>query len=230
MYTLTFNKDGTQLLAAGYDRSIFLWEVTNPASPPAPKLLTGHTAVVNSLAFNPIYPALFASTSDDKTLVIWNVTADQHTDPVLGLNESMEAVTFSPNGQWLASATNNNTVLLWELDSQRCSETWDRATCQPNRLGTPLVGHNAQVQNVVFLSDTALVSSSGDGQLILWNLDKAFWYKHACNIVNRRFSESEYRAYIENRLNLGVLNIFSWFARSFGPKAPAFEAPDCISQ
>ncbi|HEU0294610.1 MAG TPA: WD40 repeat domain-containing protein, partial [Anaerolineales bacterium] len=229
MYTLAFNQDGTQLLAAGLERTIYLWDVTNPASPPTPRQLVGHTAVVNSLGFNPIYPSLFASTSDDKTLVIWNVDADEHTEPVLGLNESMEAVTFSPNGQWLASATNNNTVLLWELDSERCSKTWDKDTCQPNRLGTPLVGHNAQVQNVVFLSDTALVSSSADGQMILWNLDKSFWYKHACDIVNRGFSTSEYRQYIENRINLGLLNVFSWFADLFGAKRPPLEAPYCIS-
>jgi WD40 repeat protein len=229
MYTLAFNQDGTQLLAAGLERTIYLWDVTNPASPPTPRQLVGHTAVVNSLAFNPIYPSLFASTSDDKTIVIWNVDANEHTEPVLGLNESMEAVTFSPNGQWLASATNNNTVLLWELDSERCSKTWDTDTCQPNRLGTPLVGHNAQVQNVVFLSDTALVSSSADGQMILWNLDKSFWYEHACDIVNRGFSKSEYRQYIENRINLGLLNVFSWFADLFGAKRPALEAPYCIS-
>jgi WD40 repeat protein len=229
MYVLTFNEDGTQLLAAGYDRTIYSWDVTNPASPSNPNLLTGHTAFVNSLAFDPIYPSLFASTSDDKTLVIWNVDKDEHTDPVLGLNESMEAVTFSPNGQWLASATNNNTVLLWELDSERCSEAWDKDTCQPNRLGMPLVGHAAQVQNVVFLSDTALVSSSADGQLILWNLDKSFWYQHACDIVKRPFSDSEYRQYIENRINLGLLNVFSWFLDLFGAKAPTLAEPACIS-
>jgi WD40 repeat protein len=230
MYALTFNQDGNQLFTAGYDWDIYQWDVTNPASPPAPKPLKGHAAYVNSLAFNPAYPGLFASTSDDKTLVIWNVDADEHTEPVLGLNESMEAVTFSPNGRWLASATNNNTVLLWELDSERCSQKWDRDICQPNRLGTPLVGHNAQVQNVIFLSDSALVSSSADGQLILWNLDRAFWYQHACEIVHRPLSDSEYRQYIEGRLNLGALNIFSWLADLFGARTVTHAAPDCISR
>ena len=232
MYALTFNEYGTQLLAAGYDRDIYVWDVTNPASVPDAKRLAGHAAFVNSLAFNPIFPNLLASTSDDKTLLIWNVDVekDLHTSPVLGLNESMEAVTFSPEGNWLASATNNNTVLLWELDAERCSTRWDPATCQPNRLGTPLVGHAAQVQNVVFLSNTALVSSSGDGQLILWNLDKSFWYQHACNIVNRPFSDSEYRQYIEHRINLGLLDVFSWFLDWFGAKAPPLAPPACISQ
>ena len=229
IYALTFNEDGTQLLTAGLNNSIYVWDVTNPISPPNPTLLVGHTAAVNSLAFNPTHPALFASTSDDKTLLIWNVIAYEHTEPVIDITESMEAVTFSPNGEWLASGTNNNTVQLWKLDSERCSKTWDRDSCQPNRLGTPLVGHNAQVQNVAFLSDTVLVSSSADGQLILWNLDKSFWYKHACEIVNRPFTQSEYSQYFEGRINLDLLNVLSWFANLFGSNQ-SVEPPPCISQ
>ncbi len=225
IYTLTFNDDGTQLLAAGWESDIYLWDLTDPASVPDPSLLAGHIYSVNSLAYNPVYPHLLASTSDDKTLLVWNVDEGEPTPPVLGLNESMEAVIFSPDGEWLASATNNNTVLLWQLDSQRCSEAWDAATCQPHRLGTPLVGHQSQVQNVVFLSDTALVSSSQDGQLILWNLDKSFWYQHACEIVNRSFLPEEYGQFIEGRINETLLNAASWFSSE-----AALAAPSCISE
>jgi len=227
VYALTFNKDGTQLLVAGYGTDIYLWNLANLASIPDPSLLSGHQAAVNILAFNPVYPSILASTSDDKTLLLWNVDKTEHTPPATGLNESMEAVTFSPNGDWLASATNNKTVLLWQWEAEACSETWDKNTCQPERLGIPLAGHQSAVNNVVFLSDDVLISSSADGQLILWNLDKGNWYKHACNIVNRPFTDAEYGQYIEGKINTTLLDTVNWFSDRFGSGIPE-EAPSCI--
>lgn len=229
VYALTFSKDGTRLLVAGYDSEIYLWDVTSPASVPKPSLLTGHKAAVNLLAFNPAYPYLVASTSDDKTLLVWDINYEEHTAPITGLNESMEAVTFRPDGTWLASATNNKTVLLWQLNAQRCADSWNIDTCLPARLGTPLVGHKTAVDNVVFLSDTILISSGDDGELILWNLDKSYWYEHACNIVNRSFNDAEYSQYIEDKLNEAVLNTVSWFSDLFGSEAQLV-VPDCLSE
>jgi WD40 repeat protein len=228
VYALTFNEDGTKLFVAGYESDIYAWDLTNVASIPGPSLLKGHQAAVNILAFNPVYPSILASTSDDKTLLLWNVDQGDHTPPATGLNESMEAVTFSPNGEWLASATNNKTVLLWEWPAKQCAKDWSASDCQPKRLGIPLSGHQAAVDNVVFLSDTTMISSSDDGQLIVWNLDKEFWYKRACSIVNRSFNDSEYGQYIYGKINTTLLDTVNWFTDRFGggsTQAP----PSCIS-
>lgn len=230
MYALAFtNDEGTQLLTAGYLNDIHLWDVSNPASPQQLSLLKGHSAFVNSLAFNRDFPPLLASTSDDKTLLIWDVNRNEHTPAVEGLSESMEAVTFSPDGEMLASATNNSTILLWQVDSEQCSDVWNKDTCQPTQLGTPLTGHQAQVQNVVFLSDTKLVSSSADGQLILWNLDKKYWYDHACNVVRRNFTDSEKPRYITKKLNPVLLNVVAWLSDPFDADPP-LEMPYCLQE
>jgi WD40 repeat protein len=139
----------------------------------------------------------------------------------------MEAVTFSPKGDWLASATNNKTVLLWQWQAEGCSQTWDINTCQPERLGIPLAGHQSAVNNVVFLSDDILISSSADGQLILWNLDKGNWYNSACNIVNRPFTDAEYGQYIDGKINTTLLATVNWFSDRFGSGIPE-AAPSCI--
>ena len=228
VFALTFNDDGSQLLVAGFESDIYLWNLTKPASIPEATRLKGHIYSVNSLTYNPKYPPLLASTSDDKTLLIWNADLKESTPPVLGLNESMEAVTFRPSGDWLASATNNSTVLLWQLDPVTCSKEWNKDACQPSRLGAPLVGHQAPVNNVVFLSDTAMISSSGDGQLIYWNLEKSFWYKHACGIVNRSFSDAEYSQYIQGKLNTILLDTVNWFSDRFG-SGILEDAPSCLS-
>jgi len=228
VYALTFNEDGTKLLVAGYEPDIYVWDLTNLASIPNPTFLKGHQAAVNILDFNPVHASILASTSDDKTLLLWNVDQGTHTPPAAGLNESMEAVTFSPDGEWLASATNNKTVLLWQWPAEQCAADWSAKDCQPERLGIPLTGHQSAVNNVVFLSDTALVSSDANGQLIEWNLDKEYWYKRACNIVNRSFNDSEYGQYIAGKINTTLLDTVNWFSDHFGSgstQAP----PTCIS-
>ena len=221
-----FNQNGTELVVAGFPNDIFVWDLINPGS--APSLLKGHSAYVNFLAQNPKYPNLFASTSDDKTLLIWNLTLKEHAPQVLGLSESMEAVVFRPSGDWLASATNNNTILLWHLEAQRCSEYWDKDTCEPSAIGSPLVGHKSDVINVLFLSDTLLISSSNDGQIIQWDLNKSHWYEHACNIVNRGFSDAERKQYFEDEINTTMLKAISWFSNLFGTNVPQ-TIPPCLN-
>jgi WD40 repeat protein len=190
--------------------------------------LVGHAAAVNALAFNPVHPNILASTSDDKTLLIWNLEAetDNHTAPVLGLNESMEAVAFRPDGKWLASATDNKTVLLWQWDAAHCANQWDAKSCQPTNLGTPLVGHQLPVENVVFLSDTRLVSADASGELILWDLNKADWYERACAIVNRPLSLDETGQYMKGKRDT-LLQIFAWLGRTFG-KVTQQDMPTCL--
>jgi len=228
VWALTFDETGTQLLVAGKEADIYLWDLTDLASiPPSDRLTGGHIYSVNSLAYNPQYPPLLASTSDDKSLLIWDIDTKAHTPPVLGLIESMEAVTFRPSGDWLASATDNYTIMLWELNQKTCLEKWDIDGCQPNRLGAPLVGHLTPVENVLFLSDTAMISSSQDGQLILWNLDKSYWYQQACSIVNRKLDSAEKRQYIDGKLNTTLLATVNWFSNLFGTGTPDIK-PSCI--
>ena len=182
---------------------------------------------MNLVTVNPKYPEFLASTSDDKTLLLWNMNTKEHTPQVLGLNESMEAVTFRPSGDWLATATNNNTVLLWHVDAERCSKEWYIYSCQPQIIGSPLVGSTSAVQNVIFLNDTVLISSSKDGEFIQWNLDKSEWYKQACAIVNRPLSDTENSQYINEQINPTLLNAVTWIAERF-QNTPAAVAPSCL--
>jgi WD40 repeat protein len=227
VYALAFNKSGDHLLVAGYDRSIAILNISPAGVASQAQPLQGHDAAVNSISFNPDAPSILASTSDDKTLLIWNVEKLQHTAPVMGLGESMEAVTFNPNGDELASATNNRTVLLWKWDAN-CKDItkWDPAQCQPARLGSPLVGHDTQVQNVLFLSPTKLLSSSEDGQLILWDLDTSHWYEQACAIVSDTWDRNEQIRYTDERLNMRLLGARAWWLKLTGQSLPA--SPSCL--
>ncbi len=70
----------------------------------------------------------------------------------------MNSVAFSPDGKTLASGSDDQSIILWDV-----------ATHQ--RLGAPLIGHSNLVTSVAFSPDgKTLASGSGDGSISLWDL------------------------------------------------------------
>jgi WD40 repeat protein len=78
-----------------------------------------------------------------------------------GHSSGLYAVTFSPDGNLLASANWDNTVRLWDTSDPN----------NPQPVGQPLQGHTGSVSSVAFSPDgKTLASSSRDDTVRLWNL------------------------------------------------------------
>jgi WD40 repeat protein len=74
-----------------------------------------------------------------------------------GHSNSVSSVAFSPDRKTLASASDDNTIKLWNLQSQKPIAT--------------LAGHSNWVSSVAFSPDgLTLASASGDNTIKLWNL------------------------------------------------------------
>ncbi|MBD2186114.1 caspase family protein [Planktothrix sp. FACHB-1355] len=74
-----------------------------------------------------------------------------------GHNDLVYTVAFSPDGKTLASASSDNTIKLWNLQSQTAIAT--------------LTGHSSSVNSVAFSPDgKTLASASTDNTIKLWNL------------------------------------------------------------
>ena len=73
-------------------------------------------ATLDSLAISPKDKLLAAGLSNG-SIQLWNLTWDeQEGEPLLGANDSVKHVTFSPDGRSIAAYDNNNQVVLWHQD------------------------------------------------------------------------------------------------------------------
>ncbi|MFD0394032.1 WD40 repeat domain-containing protein [Streptomyces nogalater] len=164
VYLTSFSRDGRTLATASYDRTVRLWDVTDPHRPASlGRPLTGHASWVSSAVFSPDGRTL-ASAGDDGTIRLWNVADRTRPEPLgaplTGHRGTIYLVAFSPDGRTLASAGEDRTVRLWDMADPR----------RPKPLGT-LRGHTAAVRCVTFSPDGRTLATGGDDNTIrLWNV------------------------------------------------------------
>lgn len=108
---LAFTPDNAQLLCAGSDRTVRLWELSSRRE----RLrLAGHLDVVTTLAFSPDGTTL-ATAGCDQTVQLWDVATWKVRTVFRGHLDEVWDVTFSANGEMLVTASKDETVKLWDL-------------------------------------------------------------------------------------------------------------------
>ncbi|MFI5855877.1 hypothetical protein [Streptomyces parvulus] len=164
VYLTSFSPDGRTLATASYDRTVRLWDVSDPARPePLGKPLTGHDSWVSTAVFSPDGRTL-ASASDDGTIRMWDVRDPAHPRPLgaplSGRGGTVYLLAFTPDGRTLASAHDDHAVRLWDVA--------DRS--RPRALDT-LTGPRAAVRSVAFSPDGRTLAAGGDDNAVrLWDV------------------------------------------------------------
>jgi WD40 repeat protein len=165
VYLTSYSPDGKYLATASYDRTVRLWDVSDPSRPKAlGKPLTGHTSWVSSAVFSPDGRTL-ASAGDDGEIRLWDVRDPRSPRssgaPLTGHDGTIYLVAFSPDGRTLASVGEDRTVRLWDVSDPS----------RPKALGKPLTGHDAPVRSVAFSPDGRTLAAGGDDRTVrLWNV------------------------------------------------------------
>ncbi len=125
--TVTAAKFGAgRLLAAGSDdRTVKLWDFTDPRTPAPMATLTGPSGAIMSLTFDPSGHRLAAGTGDNQVWV-WDVGRPASPQPYAALNAypgRVNDVAFSPDGSRLIAAGFDGTLRTWHTDPVDIAQT-----------------------------------------------------------------------------------------------------------
>ena len=149
IWQMKVSSDGETLAACGWDNRITLWDTERVRLRCA---LPNHTRRIMGISFSPDGTTL-ASVSWDNTVRLWDTTSGHETNVLKGHSKALYAVAYSPDGKFISSGGADRFVKIWDIR-------------KPVR--TRLTGHKGLVRRVAFSRDGALVSSSFDGTVRLW--------------------------------------------------------------
>ena len=117
---MAFSPRGRTLASGGYDGTIQLWDVSDPAHPKSLGLAAASYSIGQVVVAFSANGHTLASGGFDGMVRLWDVSDPAHpkslSQPLTGSNAPVVSVAFSPDRHTLASGDSNGTTRLWNLD------------------------------------------------------------------------------------------------------------------
>ena len=163
LHTLSAHAHWVNHLALSTDsvlRTAFYQHASKPPSEYADRVANARERFIKAATISGRITERLVSASDDNVLYLWDPLSSNPTKPIAtmrGHQKPINHVTFSPDGQFIASASFDNSVKLWSARDGSFVRT--------------LRAHVAPVYMCVFSSDSRLlVSGSKDTTLKCWDV------------------------------------------------------------
>jgi WD40 repeat protein len=181
--SVTWSPDG-KLLAVGGDHRLI--EIYDTETWEVEMLLSGHEGSVLSLDWSPDGKRLASGEGTDQILPhnqaecknyikIWNLESKKEEHTLKGHDDGVISVSWSQNSSWLASASDDRNIKLWDVNNGTLIATLGEG-----------IGHSAGVLDVQWSpNQTQLVSGSRDFKIRVWDLESKTpigkpWKDHNC--------------------------------------------------
>mmetsp|Transcript_1573 Transcript_1573/g.2435 ORF Transcript_1573/g.2435 Transcript_1573/m.2435 type:complete len:603 (+) Transcript_1573:56-1864(+) len=151
---VALSPDGTECVVGGSDHNGHLFEISGDSLQPTDTKLTGMSETIYCIAYSEKHVAMGDGA---KEITLWSredykcVIADKWVFH----NSTINCLAFSPNGQHVASGSNDNMVIVWNVD---------KAMKKTKIPGT----HARGVLSLAWLDDNTIVTSGGDGCVKRW--------------------------------------------------------------
>lgn len=169
IWSVAFHPQGHLIASGGDDHAAKIWEM---GTGQCIKTFQGHSNAIYALAMlaagiaHNCQQNLLASGHEDQTIKLWDLNLntphrlrrDIYPFRILhGHSNRIFSVAFSPNGQFLASASADRTIKLWSPHTGKCLKT--------------LHGHGSWVWAVAFTPDNNLLASASyDHTIKMWDV------------------------------------------------------------
>jgi cell division cycle protein 20 (cofactor of APC complex) len=173
--SVSWMNSGTCLALGMLDGSVELWD-TNKSS--MIRSMPGHTDRVSSLAWNNY---VISSGSRDSKILNHDVRIREHVqNRLIGHNQEVCALKWSPDGSLLASGGNDNLLCIWDINyARRGSNLWDIIEEDDRQVDiNPMytfTNHEAAVKAIAWCPwQKGLLASGGgtkDKSIKFWNID-----------------------------------------------------------
>jgi len=158
---IVFAPDSKTFATASQDQSAKIWNNKGKLTAE----LNAHLSTVNKVVFSADGKRLATAGGEDISRIpgtnseiqafIWDTNGNQLTE-LKGHHWAITDINFSHNGDLVATASNDGTVILWDAEGNEIAS---------------LIGHKRAVRSVEFSpADNKILTSSSDGTLRLWNL------------------------------------------------------------
>jgi chromatin assembly factor 1 subunit B len=134
---------------------------------------------------------LLATGGADKEIKLWRVGGDTALEFVFSLSghdRSVNCVRFSPDGVYLASASDDTSIILWSKPKTAGDDwRWDQISSLSD-VGRKILslGHKGDITDLSWSPDSAfLCSSSVDNRCVIWDVEKG-------DVAERRKDHTQY--------------------------------------